>query len=67
MVLHDILGLPGAGTARFAKTYAQIGEQMTQAVRRYIEEIHEKKFPDEEHSYHMKADEKEVFDKKKQE
>ena len=67
MVLHDILGLPGAGTARFAKTYAHIGEQITQTVRNYIKDIHEKKFPDEEHSYHMKADEKEVFDKKRQE
>lgn len=63
MVLHDILGLPGAGQARFAKTYAPIGEQIVTAVRSYIQQIHERQFPDAQHSYHMKEDEKQRFEK----
>jgi 3-methyl-2-oxobutanoate hydroxymethyltransferase len=61
MVLHDILGLPGSGEARFAKKYADIGEQIRQAVCRYAEEIHQRSFPDSDHSYHIKAKEKESF------
>jgi len=63
MVLHDILGLPGAGEARFAKRYADIGDQIHQAVSRYAEEIHERRFPDGDHSYHIKGEEKESFAK----
>ena len=63
MVLHDILGLPGSGEARFAKRYADIGEQIRQAASHYAKEIHDRSFPDSEHSYHMKPAEKEQFEK----
>ncbi len=63
MVLHDILGLPGSGEARFAKKYADMSDQIRQAVSRYSQEICERSFPDSDHSYHIKADEKQSFEK----
>jgi len=52
LVLHDVLGLPGAGTARFAKRYANLSEPITTAIRAYVEEVRQGRFPTPEHSYH---------------
>ena len=64
MVLHDVLDLPGAGNARFAKTYGHIGEQIRQAARNYVEEIHDRRFPDEAHSYQMSPGQDKQLEKK---
>ena len=62
MVLHDMLGLlPGARMPRFAKSYAQIGEQIRQAAVDYVKEVREGRYPDDEHSYHMAAASSSVF------
>ncbi len=52
LVIHDLLGIPGDFNPKFIKRYADIGESITDAVRNYIEEVREVKFPSEEHSYH---------------
>lgn len=54
LVIHDLLALPGAGTARFAKAYAQMGDQIRQAAAAYVSDIHQRIFPDDAHSYHRK-------------
>ncbi|MFV1951627.1 MAG: 3-methyl-2-oxobutanoate hydroxymethyltransferase [Nitrospinota bacterium] len=57
LVIHDLLGIPGDFNPKFIKRYADIGESITDAVRNYIEEVREVKFPSEEHSYHAEKKE----------
>ena len=56
LVVHDMLGLnpPGTRQAKFVKRYADLGEQVIAAARRYKEEVEQQAFPTEEHGY--KAD-----------
>jgi len=66
LVLHELLDLPGASGPRFCKKYAAIGEQIKQAVRTYLHEVRDRKFPDADHSYHMKPDTQQEFEKRLQ-
>ena len=50
LVMHDLLGLSD-WTPSFVKQYANLGVSAAQAARRYAEEVRERKFPDDEHSY----------------
>jgi 3-methyl-2-oxobutanoate hydroxymethyltransferase len=50
LVMHDKLGLSD-WTPSFVKQYAGVGVTVTQAARRFAEEVRERKFPDDEHSY----------------
>jgi 3-methyl-2-oxobutanoate hydroxymethyltransferase len=54
MVLHDVLGLPGARPSRFSKTYGRLDQQIVSAARDYLNDVRQGQFPDEAHSYHMK-------------
>lgn len=52
LVLHDLLGLtPQGKTARFVKSYADLGSLAEEALSEYITEVQERLFPDDEHSY----------------
>ena len=48
--MHDLLGLSD-WTPSFVKQYANLGSLASQAARRFAEEVADRKFPDEEHSY----------------
>lgn len=61
LVLHEVLDLPGASNPRFSKIYSHIGDQIRQAVTQYTDDIHQKRFPDHQHSYHMKQPQQEEF------
>ena len=50
LVMHDLLGL-NDWTPSFVKQYANLGSLASQAARRFAEEVGNRKFPDEEHSY----------------
>ena len=50
LVLHDLLGLWGGHSPRFAKRYAACGEEAGRAVRQFCAEVRGGLFPDEEHS-----------------
>jgi 3-methyl-2-oxobutanoate hydroxymethyltransferase len=50
LVMHDMLGL-SEWTPSFVKAYANLGALASQAARRFAEEVGQRKFPDEEHSY----------------
>ena len=52
LVVHDMLGLFDMYTPKFVKRYADLKGIMMAAVRTYITEVREGKFPDEEHSFH---------------
>ena len=50
LVMHDLLGL-NDWTPSFVKQYGNLGAQASQAARLYVDEVVNRKFPDEEHSY----------------
>jgi 3-methyl-2-oxobutanoate hydroxymethyltransferase len=51
LVTHDMLGLFEKFKPKFSKRYSEIGKKMKKCYKKYIEEVKEKKFPSEEHSY----------------
>ena len=50
LVIQDLLGIPPT-TPRFVRRYAELGEAMADAVRRYAEDVREGKFPGPEETY----------------
>jgi 3-methyl-2-oxobutanoate hydroxymethyltransferase len=50
LVMHDLLGL-NDWTPSFVKAYANLGALVSQAARRFADDVATGKFPDEEHSY----------------
>lgn len=50
LVQHDLLGL-SEWTPSFAKHYANLGALASQAARQFAEEVAQRKFPGDEHSY----------------
>jgi 3-methyl-2-oxobutanoate hydroxymethyltransferase len=52
LVVHDMLGLFDVYTPKFVKRYADLKGIMADAVKRYIAEVREGSFPDDEHSFH---------------
>jgi 3-methyl-2-oxobutanoate hydroxymethyltransferase len=51
LVLHDLLGLTTAFHPRFVRRYADLAELITDAVRRYVEDVRSHDFPSEAESY----------------
>lgn len=51
LVIHDMLGLFHDFTPKFVKPYADLKGVMTTAVKAFIEEVREEKFPAMEHSF----------------
>jgi 3-methyl-2-oxobutanoate hydroxymethyltransferase len=56
LVAHDMLGLQERIIGRFAKVYANVGEDVRRAFTAFAEEVRAGSFPDEEHSYTMAKD-----------
>jgi 3-methyl-2-oxobutanoate hydroxymethyltransferase len=52
LVVHDMLGLFDIYTPKFVKQYVDLKGVMTGAVKNFIAEVREGKFPDEGHSFH---------------
>jgi 3-methyl-2-oxobutanoate hydroxymethyltransferase len=51
LVCTDLLGMTRGHAPRFAKAYAQLGDAIVAATRRYVDEVQRGAFPAEEHSY----------------
>jgi len=51
LVFHDLLGITTGRMAKFVKQYAQIHDQMVGGVRRYVDEVRSRHFPEPEHVY----------------
>jgi 3-methyl-2-oxobutanoate hydroxymethyltransferase len=51
LVTQDMLGIYDKFVPKFSKRYSEIGKEMKNCYRRYIEEVKTKKFPGKEHSY----------------
>ena len=56
LVYQDMLGMFSDFTPKFVKRYANIGEIMKDAFRKYFEEIQSGVFPGEEHEYKIDDD-----------
>ncbi len=51
LVTQDLLGMFPKFVPKFVKKYANLSEEMRQAISSYIKEVKEGKFPGEEHSF----------------
>jgi 3-methyl-2-oxobutanoate hydroxymethyltransferase len=57
LVVNDMLGMYDDFVPKFVKRYASVGESMTEAFKKYDEEVKNGTFPDEAHSYKMNEEE----------
>jgi len=56
LVFHDILGLFKRFTPKFVKVYANAWDYELKAIKDFIDEVKEQKFPTDEFTYTMKED-----------
>ncbi len=61
LVLHDLLGLYDRLQPRFVKQYASLRQTIIDAFRAFREEVDQRTFPAQEHTYAMKAEEEQAF------
>jgi 3-methyl-2-oxobutanoate hydroxymethyltransferase len=54
LILYDILGLFERFTPKFVKKYANLSQDILQALQQYKEEVEQGIFPGPEHSFHIK-------------
>jgi 3-methyl-2-oxobutanoate hydroxymethyltransferase len=52
LVFHDLVGLSNGYNPKFVKKYADLQTVISQAVKKYGDEVRQGLFPDEKHSYH---------------
>lgn len=62
LVWHDLLGLYQGRAARFVKRYAEIGDTIRTALEEYAADVRERRFPEEQHTYAMPAEELAQFE-----
>ena len=52
LVINDLLGMDESFKPKFVKRYAHLEGIIREAVRRFIDDVLNERFPDEEHTYH---------------
>jgi 3-methyl-2-oxobutanoate hydroxymethyltransferase len=57
LIAPDILGLTQGTTPKFAKSYDNLAKDIIEAFNNYSKEVQAGRFPDHDHSYHMKTGE----------
>ncbi len=62
LVWHDMLGLYDGRAPRFVKRYADLASAITAALAEYADEVRGKRFPAEQHTYSIPAEELELFE-----
>lgn len=65
LVFHDLVGYSDGYLPKFVKKYADIHQLISQAVKEYIDDVREGRFPDSEHSYHFQSEKIEELTGKK--
>lgn len=55
LVIYDLLGLTDHPLPKFVKKYANLYEKGLEAVKSYVSEVREGKFPSKEHSYNIRG------------
>jgi len=56
LVYHDMLGMFPDFKPKFVKTYSNTGDMITDAIKRYAEEVRSGAFPAQEHSFSIETD-----------
>ena len=51
LVCYDLLGMIEGFSPKFLKRYANLGDAIQEAVRRYVDEVKERSFPSDEHTF----------------
>ena len=51
LVCYDLLGMFRELSPKFAKRYAEVGDQIVEATRSYVDEVRARSFPTAEHSF----------------
>ena len=62
LVWHDLLGLYEGHAPRFVKQYADLAAEIKKAVGAFVEEVRERRFPEEQHTYAMPEEELALFE-----
>jgi 3-methyl-2-oxobutanoate hydroxymethyltransferase len=62
LVWHDLLGLYEGHAPRFVKQYADLSTEIKRAVGTYVDEVRERRFPEEQHTYSMPEEELALFE-----
>ena len=52
LVLHDMLGITMDFSPRFLRRYLNLGEQISSAIKQYVEDVRSGDFPNDNESYH---------------
>lgn len=60
LIINDILGLSDQ-PPKFAKAFASLSPVIVKAVQKYATQVRAGRFPDDAHSYHMKAGQLEIL------
>lgn len=60
LIINDILGLSDH-PPKFAKAFASLSPVIVKAVQKYATQVRASRFPDDAHSYHMKAGQLEIL------
>ncbi len=63
LVLHDMVGLYDRFTPKFVKKYANLGEELLNALKQFRKEVEKGVFPSREHSFTIKSEELEKIKK----
>ncbi|MCS7007662.1 MAG: 3-methyl-2-oxobutanoate hydroxymethyltransferase [Gaiellaceae bacterium] len=63
LVWHDLLGLSAGRQPRFVKRYAAIGEAIRAALAAFAEDVRQRRFPADEHTYSMPEEERALFER----
>lgn len=53
IICGDMLGMFQAFTPKFVKKYANVAEVMVNAMKEYVSDVKESKFPEDKHVYHI--------------
>jgi 3-methyl-2-oxobutanoate hydroxymethyltransferase len=62
LVWHDLLGLYEGKAPRFVKRYADLAGEARRALEAYVEDVRERRFPEEQHTYTIPDEELEAFE-----
>jgi 3-methyl-2-oxobutanoate hydroxymethyltransferase len=62
LVWHDLLGLYEGRSPRFVKRYADLATTIRDAVAAYAEDVRERRFPEDVHTYAMSDEERAAFE-----
>jgi 3-methyl-2-oxobutanoate hydroxymethyltransferase len=61
LVFHDLLGITTGRMAKFVKQYADVHGEMVDGVKRYVEEVRSRHFPEPDHVYSVEPAELDEF------